>query len=506
MDALDAHGQSPAPPPGSASRRFEIPGSLREHAARGTLINSAFLIGLSLLGLVKGFVLAGFLSRADYGIWGILAVSLGTLLWLKHVGISDKYVQQDEDDQEAAFHRAFTLELLFTGAFVVLLTVSLPLYALLYGEPELIAPGLVAILALVAGIFQTPVWVFYRRMQFGRQRLLQAVDPVVGFVASLVLAVAGAGYWALVGGLVAGAWASAIAAIVYSPFKLRLRYDAGTLRTYLSFSWPLFVSSGAAVVMAQGATLAADGHLGLAAVGALALAANISAFTDRVDQIVTGTLYPAICAVKDRTALLYESFVKSNRLALLWAVPFGIAVTLFCSDLVAFAIGERWRPAVTVLQVYGLAAAINHVGFNWDAYFRAREDTKPIAVASTAAMVAFLLTGIPLLLLYDLPGFAVGVAVQGLVHLCFRAYYLQRLFHGFGFVRHAVRAFLPTLPAAALVLGLRALESGDRTLGLALAELGVYVLATAAATWYFESPLLREALGYLSRRTAQARA
>jgi O-antigen/teichoic acid export membrane protein len=494
------------PPADSRSKRFEISGSLREHAARGTLINTAFLTGLSALSLLKGFILAGFISRADYGLWGVLAVSLGTLLWLKQVGITDKYVEQDEEDQELAFQKAFTLELCFTGGFVVLLAAALPGFALLYGLPELIAPGLLVLVALVAQIFQTPLWVFYRRMQFARQRSLQAIDPVVGFVVSIALAAAGLGYWALVIGLVAGACASALAAVAFSPFKLRLRYEGGTMRSYASFSWPLFVSSGASIVMAQSAILAAEGHLGLAATGVLALAATITTFTDRVDQLVTGTLYPAICAVKDRTALLYESFVKSNRLALMWAVPFGTALTLFAADLVDFGIGDRWEPAVVVLQVYGIAAAVGHVGFNWNAYFRARAETRPMAVASLAAMVTFLAVGLPLLFTDGLRGFAIGVAAQTVVHVLFRAYYLQRLFDGFAFLRHAGRAFLPTVPAVAVVLVLRMAESGERTLVMALGELGLYVIVTAAATWYFESRLLREAIGYLTARRRPARA
>jgi PST family polysaccharide transporter len=471
------------------------------------LINAAFMVGLSLLGLVKGFVLAGFVSRADYGIWGILGVSLGTLLWLRQVGIGDKYIQQDEEDQEVAFQKAFTMELLFTGCFVLLLTLSLPAFALLYGIPELVAPGLVLIAALIAGIFQTPLWIFYRRMQFARQRSLQAIDPIVGFVVSVGLAIAGAGYWALVFGVLAGSWAAAIAALIFAPYRLRWRYEPGTLRNYASFSWPLFVSTGASVVMAQSAIVVAEGHLGIAAIGVIALAATITSFTDRVDALVTGTLYPAICAVKDQTALLYESFVKSNRLALMWAVPFGTALTLFCADLVHFGIGDRWAPAITVLQVYGLAAAFNHIGFNWDAYYRAHGETRPMAVTSVAALVAFTVAGIPLLLLYGLPGFAAGVAFQGLVHLGFRAYYLQRLFEGFAFVRHAVRAFLPTVPAVAIVLLLRVVGPDDRSLELALGELSVYVLTTVGSTWYFESPLLREVVGYLQARpTAPVRA
>jgi polysaccharide transporter, PST family len=303
-------------------------------------------------------------------------------------------------------------------------------------------------------------------------------------------------------GVIAGSWAAAAMTVAYSPFKLRLRYEPGTLRSYASFSWPLFVASGASVLMAQGALLSAKADLGLAAAGVIVLAATITNFTDRVDELVTGTLYPAICAVKDRTELLYESFVKSNRLALMWAVPFGTALTLFCSDLVDFGIGDRWRPAITVLQVYGLTAAVGHIGFNWSAYFRARGETRPIAVSSVAAMLAFFASAIPLLLLFGLRGFAVGVAVQALVALCVRGYYLQRLFDGFSFLRHAARAFLPTVPAVAIVLLLRQVEPSDRTFAIAAGELSVYVAITVAATWYLESRLLRETFGYLAARQA----
>jgi PST family polysaccharide transporter len=499
--------QVPAPQsPAAVHRtRFDFSESLRQRAARGTLINTAFMIALGGLGLVRGFVLAGFVSRADYGVWGILVVSLSGVVWLKQVGIGDKYIQQDEEDQEAAFQKAFTLELAFTGAFAVLMAGVVPLISVAYGIPTLLAPGLVIVLAFLASALQSPLWVFYRRMQFARQRLLQAIDPVVGFIVSIALAAAGAGYWAFVIGFCAGVFASAAVAAAFSPFKLRLRYERGTLKGYAGFSWPLFVAGGSSVVMAQSAVFAAQGHLGLAATGVIALAATITGFTDRVDQLVTGTLYPAICAVKDNTALLYESFVKSNRLALMWAVPFGTAITLFCSDLVSFGIGDRWRPAVYVLQVYGLTAAVTHIGFNWTAYFRAQAHTRPIAVAHFAAMVAFLAVGLPLLFAFDLRGFAAGIALQGFVLLGFRAFYLQRLFHGFGFIRHAVRAFLPTVPATAVVLVLRSVETTERTLGMALGELSIYALLTLAATWYFESSLLREAAGYVvGRRPVRA--
>lgn len=476
--------------------------TLRQHAARGTLINGAFMTGLGVLSLLRGFVVAAFVTTSDYGLWGVLIVTIGTLVLLKQVGIGDRFIAQDEPDQELAYHRAFTLELLLTLVVSALLLALLPLFALAYGQPELLAPGLVVIAALPAIALQTPVWVYYRRMQFVRQRTLQAVDPIVAFGVTLGLAIAGAGYWAFVIGFFVGAWSAALVAVLAAPVRPRWSFDRAVLRSYAAFSWPLFIAALGGVVVAQAAVFGTETHLGIAAVGALTLAITITQFTARVDQLVTETLYPAICAVRDRTELLLESFVKSNRLALMWGVPFGVGVSLFCADLVAFGIGDRWEPAIELMQVFGVVAAVGQIGFNWDAYFRALGQTRPMAISGVAAAATFLVVGIPLLLAFGLRGLAAAIALQTAVDLTLRARFLRRIFPGLRFLRHALRGFLPTIPAVAVVLLIRAAESGERTLAVAIGEAVIYLTVTASVTWFAERPLLREAFGYLTGRRA----
>jgi PST family polysaccharide transporter len=319
---------------------------------------------------------------------------------------------------------------------------------------------------------------------------------VVSLAVALGLALAGAGYWSLVAGTLAGAYATAIAATVTSPYPLRWRYDRTALRSYFSFSWPLLVAAFGGMVISQASMLATEAKLGLAAVGAVTLAVTVSQFSDRIDGLISGTLYPAVAAVKDRTETLYESFVKSNRLALMWAVPFGVGLTLFAPLLVE-AVGKReWEPATVLLQAFGLTAAVSHIGFNWGVYFRARGETRPMAVAQVVAAVVFVAGVIPLLDAYGLDGFAVAIGLQVLAHLAVRAFFLRRLFAGFGFLRHALRAFLPTVPAVAAVLAIRAAAPGGGT-ALSLAEAAVYLAVTAVSTWRLEGALLREAAGYL---------
>jgi O-antigen/teichoic acid export membrane protein len=476
-------------------------GSLRVRAARGTMVNAAFSVGLQLLGFLKGFLVAGFLTATDYGVWGLLVISLGTLLWLVQVGIDDKYIQQDHPDQEAAFHLAFTLQCILAGMFMVVMAIGVPLFSLAYHEPKIIVPGLLLALAMPAVALQTPLWVYYRRMDFLTQRRLSMIDPIVSLTLTVVLAIAGAGYWSLVIGTIAGSWAAAAVAVWKSPYKLRFRYDKGTLREYATFSWPLLAGSASGVLIAQIPVLIAQRELGTAAVGAIALAGTITLYATRVDDIVTDTLYPAIARVKDRADLLLESFTKSNRLALLWGIPCGVGVALFAPDLPRV-IGKHWEPAVVIIQIMGLVAAANQFGFNWTAYYRALGNTRPMAVAGLAMLVAVLALTPPLILSDGLEGYAIGMGAATGVFMLVRWYYLFKLFPGFKILAHAVRALAPTVPATAAVFAVRAVESGPRTASQAALEVAAFGVIVVVATVLSERALIREVMGYLRGRTA----
>jgi O-antigen/teichoic acid export membrane protein len=468
------------------------------------MVNAAFLLGLQVLGLLKGFVVAAFLTPADYGIWGLLVISLGTLLWLSQIGIDDKYIQQDHPDQEEAFQIAFTLETILCFFFLGLIALAVPLFALAYGTTKIIVPGLLLGLAMPAVALQTPIWVFYRRMDFVKQRTLQALDPVAGFVVAVSLAIAGMGYWSLVIGQLAGSWLAGIVAARVSPYKLRFRKVGGALREYASFSWPLFLGAASGVIVAQVPILVAQRHLGIYAVGALTLAGTISVYAGHMDDVVTNTLYPAICAVRDRADLLFESFSKSNRLAMLWGVPVGVGIVLFVPDLVHYVIGDQWAYAVPLVQVFGLIAGLNQIGFNWSAFYRAVGKTRPLAWAGAVMVAVTLALAVPLLLTDGIKGFAIGMAGATYVAVCVRIFFLNRLFPGFDLATHIGRALVPSAAGGALIVLLRQIDGGLPGEAGAIFELVIFLAAVIAVSLLVERRLVRELVGYLRRSVLPA--
>lgn len=491
------------------AREGRLPGtvlSLRRHTAHGTIINAAYLVSLNLVIVVKGLVGAAFLSPAEYGVWGLLNLALLSVAWLRDVGVNDAYIQQSEADQEREFARAFTLSVTFMAACWVLMLLLIGAFSLAYELPQLLAPGALLSTVLLAAGMHFPAWAFYRRMDFVKQRLVQGVEPLVGAILTAALLIAGLDYWSLVIGATAGAWLAAVVALSVSPYRLRIDLDRSTLKRYVSFSWPVASGVAVTVAMVQITYFLGERHLGLAGIGAIALGAALTSFTDKANSIVTQTLYPAICAVQDRIDLLYESFVKSNRLTLMWGMPFGIGLALFAGDLVDYVIGDKWDPAVPYFAAVAVATAINHIGFNWTAFYRARGHTRPLAAASLAGLFLFLAIPVPLLIAEGLEAFGFGMIGLAVVNLAVRTYFMVRLFPSFEIARHALRAIAPVIAPTALVLGARVLEPASRTPATAAIELLSFVLATIACTWLFERDLLREIWGYVRRSGPAARA
>jgi polysaccharide transporter, PST family len=489
----------------SADRFGAIKGrGLRQHAARGTIINSVFQVGLAGLGLVRRLVVAAFLTQAQFGVWTIVLTTVLTLSWLKQIGVADKYVQQNEPDQEAAFQKAFTMELAVSLLFFAAVALALPLYGIAYSREQIVIPGIVLALSVPLSAFEAPIWIPYRRMEFLRQRLLSVVDPVVSLALTVVFALMGAGYWSLVLGVTGGSLAGGVVACATCPYPLKLRLDRAAARAYASFSWPLFGLGISTLVVVQGSILVSNHYVGLAGLGAIGLAASITAFADSVDGIIGQALYPAVCAVAHRRDKLLEAFVKSNRLALVWAVPFGVGLALFSSDVVRYAFGDRWHSAAWLLGAMGLVAALSQIAYNYSVFLRAVNETRPMFKLSLLAAVTFFAAGVPLIVEFGLAGYALAWGLTTLVQVAGRCWYMARMFEGFRVERHLIRAMAPSIPAAGLVLLARIAESGARTPATFVAELVLYAGVTVAATLAFERSLVVEVASYLRGRSRPA--
>ncbi len=475
---------------------------LRRRTVRGAVTTGAFLVLIDGLVLVQGLIVTRLLGPDAIGLYGVVSTTVISLISLKRVGIDEQFVQQEEPDQEQEFQYAFTLEVGLSVAMALVILLGSPLVAAIYRDHRL--TGLMASLAYLPLAFalQAPLWVYFRRMDYRRQRSLQAIQPVVSFFVTVPLAAGtGLGVWSLIVGQVAGYVVAVAAAVLSSPYRMRFRYSKVVALRYLRFSTPILLATIATMVLLQGQILAIKLHDGLAAAGFITLAVTLTRYIDRADQIITATIYPAICAIQNQTQALRELYLKSNRATLMWVLPYAGGIVLFSPDLVHFVLGHSWQPAIVLLQGLAIVGVITQLGFNWFSFYRAHGEPGPQTLEAVITTTSFLVLAIGGLLLDGFDGFVIGRILAALVGLGVRSVFIARLI-GDVPLRAMLAPTLPPLAAATLLaLALRAvLWGGHRPLGQAIAELVLFSGTYLVCTFRRERELLVELTGALRSR------
>ena len=463
------------------TERFHSPRSeLRHRTLRGVVVTGVFLVAIDALVLVQGLLVMRLLGPTKIGLYGLVSTAVIALIALKRIGIDEAFVAQNEPDQEAEFKYAFTLELILAGAMTVLICALAPLVALLNSDSHATALMISLAYLPLAFALQAPLWIFFRRMDYRRQRSLQAIQPLVGLLVTVPLAYATRSVWSLVIGQVAGYFVAVAVTLAVSPYRIGLRFDRAVARRYMRFAVPVFVTVVAAMVVIWGQVAALDLYGGYKAAGYIFVAVSLTRYVDRADQIITSTIYPVICAIQDSPAALRELYVKSNRATLMWVLPYAAAIVLFAPDLVQFVIGREYHGAIVLLQGLAVVGAVTQLGFNWFSFFRARNQTRPPAIEAVVGGVAFLVLCVAGLAAYGFEGFVVGRIAAALIALAVRRYFTRTLLPGIGYASLLAPAIVPLGIAVTASLALRAATwGGARTLLEAIAELvifaGVYV-------------------------------
>ena len=182
------------------------------------------------------------------------------------------------------------------------------------------------------------------------------------------------------------------------------------------------------MVLAQGQILAIKLHDGLAAAGFITLAVTLTRYIDRADQIITATIYPAICAIQNQTQALRELYLKSNRATLMWVLPYAVGIVLFSPDLVHFVLGHTWQGGGRAPPGAGGRRRDHPARLQLVLVLpRPRQPPLPQALEATITTISFLVLAVGGLLVDGFDGFVIGRILAALIGLGVRSVFIARL-------------------------------------------------------------------------------
>ena len=308
---------------------------------------------------VASIYVARLLSPGDYGILGMAMVYIGITSMVTEFGLSSAVVAlRDLTPRQIAQLNSVAMLL---GASAVALSALAAGPISWFFETPAVSAVIVALSCMVFldSMRTVPAAVLAKRMEFRFLALTEATKSLLVSTATVALAFAGFGYWALVGGVVLGALVPTVMILCRHPVPLRfprvgeLREALAYTKNYLltNLSWYSYTNADFAV---------AGRLLGQAPLGEYTFAWTLaSAPAEKAVGIVNRVMPSVFAAASSDPAALRRYLLRITEAASLLILPAGIGLALVAHDLVAVLLGEKWLGAVTTLRILALYAVIH---------------------------------------------------------------------------------------------------------------------------------------------------
>jgi O-antigen/teichoic acid export membrane protein len=293
------------------------------------------------------------LAPADYGIAAVSAAIISVISTVAELGLGASVVQAPALERDI-LRRLAGLALLLNWSLGAVVALSAPLAVVFFGEDALLRVIQVSALHFGLAAFSlVPEALAYRAMSFKWTASIDLIAGLVASLATLLLALDGAGVWALVLGGLAGATVRAALFLGTNPVWPVLRF--GGLRAHVAFGGTLATSRLAWHVVSQADVFIAARFLTPNAVGLYSVSLHLATLPmQRIMGIVGQVVFPTVARLQDDRPRLRGRLLSGLRLLAFVSVPVMWGISAVAPEIVALALGPRWGDAVYPLQVASL--------------------------------------------------------------------------------------------------------------------------------------------------------
>lgn len=301
-------------------------------------------------------VLGRSLNSADFGVVSV-AISVNTILiGVRDIGIGTALVQR-KDLTPAHVTTAFALSTYLGLAVALGLTVAAPFLSDEFGVPD--SAGVIRALSLlfvIRGVSTTARMMAQREMNFRAIALIDAMSFLVGSLVSMILAVLGAGYWALTLGYLAEEVVSSGAYVLSQRTDWGLKIDGARLRELMTFGTGQSIGYVLGTLAHNGDNFVVGHVLGARPLGYYARAYDLIRFPSTVFQAIVGSvLFPAFARFQDAPERLAAHFRRVTFLNALVLLPASAALIVLAPEVIRVLMGANWDSAVLPFQILSIS-------------------------------------------------------------------------------------------------------------------------------------------------------
>ena len=335
--------------------------TMDRHLVAGIAWTAAAKWSTQILSWASTLIVARLLVPSDFGLIGMATLYLGVVQIFSEAGLGTAVLTLRDltEDQIAQIN---TVSLL-SGA--VALGISCAVAAPLgrfFRAPQL--PAVVVVMStvfVISALRTVPYSLLQKEMRFKLLSVFETAQALAQATGTLVIALMGLGYWALVLGNIIGATVSMALNIAWRRRGFR-RPHLRSLQRALQFSWHVLVARLSWYGYSNADFLVAGRMLGAAPLGAYTFAWNLATMpVEKVTDLVTRVTPAFFSAVQDEHAALRRYLRTLTEGLSLFTFPATIGLGMVAPEFVNLVLGKKWLGVIAPLELLAFYASFRSI-------------------------------------------------------------------------------------------------------------------------------------------------
>jgi len=378
-----------------------------------------------LAGILKTAIIARLLVPAQFGIFGIIAISLALLETFSETNFAQVLIQKKQLTEKHLLTSWYVTLVRGLGLSLILMLTA-PLIALYFKQPGIETFIRWAALGPLIKALKNPRAILWqKKLDFKKEFILRSSGTLAELTIGILVSVLTRNVW----GLVAAMLANAAGETVCSYFLIRpLRISWPSVpiaKELFRFSRWLWGSSILSYVATQGDDIVVGKLLGTEALGFYQNAYKIASLpATQLTGVVYQVTYPAYSLIQEDKTRLKRAYKKTLLLTIIPTLSFALIIICFASPLTYLFLGKNWLVIVPTLKILTIYGAIRAIVSTLGSLFYAVGQPKIITTHGIILVSALLLVIIPLTKSWGINGTAWACVISifsSLPYLIFKA-------------------------------------------------------------------------------------
>ena len=475
--------------------------SLKAKSVKGIFWSGTGRVVRQVLGLGLTAVFARLLTPRDFGLLTMVMVFQGFAGLFRTLGLGTAVIQRRELSEEQ-LTAVFFLNLFMGVLLSALIFLGAPLIAWFYEEPSL---ARIAQITCVGFIF-TCVTVVHeallvKRLQFHRVVMAEFFAFLAAGTLAVVAAFKGLGVYALVINTLASLFFSSLFVFIANPWMPKAPPNWRSARGLMGFGMNVMGMNVLNYLHRHTDDLLVGKFLGSIQLGYYSMAYKLMRLpTRQISGVVSAVAFPAFSSIQEDVGRIRRGFLMMSRYIGLLLFPALMGLIVVAPEAIPVPFGEKWRPAVFVIQILTVAGVLQSVQSPMSTLFMSRGRPNLLLRYQILCTICYV-TAFLVSVRWGINGVAVfytGVTIL-LSPLLYRlAFGLIRM-KASDYFSAMKEPFLGSLAMAAIVFGYRSfcVQNGMTPWLLLITEVALGILVYPLVLWLMDRKLYRETVDLL---------